>query len=92
MRKSLREHQEDWIVVSAETDFGLILAAQKADHPSLVLVREPNLLVAPYLCDMLIPALGTLAPGLSAHTTTRYGRERTRNVPGCPVNKKAPRQ
>jgi predicted nuclease of predicted toxin-antitoxin system len=41
-----RALEEDRIVVSADSDFGTILAAQEAERPSFILFRETNLLVA----------------------------------------------
>lgn len=61
-----RALQEERVVVSADTDFGVILGAQEASHPSFVLFRDPNLLLAQDYADMLIPAMSTLAPELVA--------------------------
>jgi predicted nuclease of predicted toxin-antitoxin system len=41
-----RALQEQQAVVSADSDFGTILAAQRATRPSFVLLRDPNLLSA----------------------------------------------
>jgi predicted nuclease of predicted toxin-antitoxin system len=41
-----RAAEENRIVVSADSDFSAILAAQEAERPSLVLFREPDLTVA----------------------------------------------
>jgi predicted nuclease of predicted toxin-antitoxin system len=54
-----RALQEDRIVVSADSDFGGILAAQEASRPSFILFRDPNMLVAHDYATMLIPALGS---------------------------------
>jgi predicted nuclease of predicted toxin-antitoxin system len=37
-----RAPREDRIVVSADSDFGAILAAQEADLPSFILFRGPT--------------------------------------------------
>lgn len=78
-----RALQENRIVVSADTDFGVILAAQEADHPSFVLFRDPNLLVANDYANMLIPALGMLEPDLLSGCVAvfRNGRLRVRKLP-----------
>ena len=57
-----RALQEDRTVVSADSDFGVILAAQDADRPSFILFRDPNLLVAHDYAGMLIPSLALLEP------------------------------
>jgi hypothetical protein len=92
MRKSLREHQEDRIVASADTDFGVILAAQEADHPSFVLVREPNLLVAHYLCEHADSGFGNACAGI---VCPHYNQIRPGTDAECPRlyrDKKAPRR
>jgi predicted nuclease of predicted toxin-antitoxin system len=78
--------REDRIVVSADTDFGVILAAQEAAHPSFILFRETNLLVAHHYANLLIPALGMLAPELLSGCVAvfRNGRLRVRKLPFSP--------
>lgn len=46
--------------------FGAILAAQEAEHPSFILFRETNLLIARDHLDMLLPVLPMLEPELLA--------------------------
>jgi predicted nuclease of predicted toxin-antitoxin system len=74
---------EDRIVVSADTDFGAILANQLASHPSFVLFRDPSLLVASDYAAMLVPALSLLEPELTAGCVAvfRNGRLRVRRLP-----------
>ena len=74
---------EGRIVVSADTDFGAIPAAQEAEHPSFILFREPNLLVARDYFDQLLPALPILEPELAAGCVAvfRKGRLRVRKLP-----------
>ncbi len=78
-----RALQEERVVVSADTDFGVILATQGASHPSFVLFRDPNLLLAQDYANILIPALSTLAPELAAGCIAvfRNGRLRVRKLP-----------
>ena len=75
--------QEDRIVVSADSDFGVILAAQDADRPSFILFRDPNLLVAHDYAGMLIPAVPILEPELASGCVAvfRNGRLRVRKLP-----------
>jgi predicted nuclease of predicted toxin-antitoxin system len=78
-----RALQEDRIVVSADSDFGVILAAQDAARPSFILFRDPNLLVAHDYAGMLIPALPILEPELAGGCVAvfRNGRLRVRRLP-----------
>jgi hypothetical protein len=70
-------------VVSADSDFSAILAAQEAERPSFILFRETNLLVARDYIDMLLPALPMLEPELLAGCVAvfRNSRLRTRRLP-----------
>jgi predicted nuclease of predicted toxin-antitoxin system len=74
---------EDRIVVSADSDFSAILAAQEAERPSFVLFRDPNALVARDYLDMLLPALPLLESELAAGCVAvfRNGRLRVRRLP-----------
>jgi predicted nuclease of predicted toxin-antitoxin system len=78
-----RALREDRIVLSADTDFGAILAAQESEYPSFILFRSPNLLVAQDYLNMLLPALGVLEPELASGCVAvfRHGRLRVRKLP-----------
>ncbi len=78
-----RALQEDRIVVLADSDFGVILAAQEADRPSFILFRDPNLLVAHDYVNMLTPVLEMLTPELAGGCVAvfRNGRLRVRKLP-----------
>lgn len=78
-----RALSEDRIVVSADTDFGAILANQQLSHPSFVLFRDPNLLVASDYAAMLLPALTLLEADLTSGCVAvfRNGRLRVRKLP-----------
>lgn len=78
-----RAPSEDRIVVSADTDFGAILAAQEADRASFILFRDPNLLVAHDFFNMLLSALPVLGPDLKAGCVAvfRNHRLRVRKLP-----------
>jgi predicted nuclease of predicted toxin-antitoxin system len=78
-----RSLDEERIVVSADSDFGTILAAQEADRPSFILFRETNLLVARDYVNMLLPVLPVLEPELANGCVAvfRKGRLRVRKLP-----------
>jgi len=78
-----RAFEEDRIVVSADTDFGTILAMQEAERPSFVLFREPNLLGAHDYLNALLPSLPALGPALMSGCVAvfRHGRLRVRKLP-----------
>ncbi len=74
---------EDRVVVSADTDFGAILANQEANRPSFILFRDPNLVVASDFASMLLSALSLLEPELAdgCVASFRNGRLRVRRLP-----------
>ena len=74
---------EDRIVVSADSDFSAILAAQEAERSSFILFRDPNALVARDYLNMLLPTLPVLEPELAAGCVAvfRNGRLRVRRLP-----------
>jgi predicted nuclease of predicted toxin-antitoxin system len=78
-----RARAEGRIVVSADSDFGTILAAQEAEHPSFILFREPTLLTARDYVEILLPALPELGPELESGCVAvfRRGRLRVRRLP-----------
>jgi predicted nuclease of predicted toxin-antitoxin system len=78
-----RALDEDRIVVSADSDFSAILAAQEAERPSFILFREPNLLVARDYIDMLLPTLPMLEPELLAGCVAVFRKRslRVRRLP-----------
>ena len=78
-----RALEEDRVVVSADTDFGAILANQESNRPSFILFRDPNLLVASDFASMLLSALAVLEPELDdgCIASFRNGRLRVRRLP-----------
>lgn len=78
-----RALQEDRVVVSADSDFSAILAAQEANRPSFILFRDPNLMGALDYIKMLLPALPVLEPELLSGCVAvfRHGRLRVRKLP-----------
>lgn len=78
-----RAREEARVIVSADTDFGAILAAQEAAHPSFVLFRDPNLFSAEDYMNVLAVSLSLLEPDLTAGCVAvfRSGRLRVRRLP-----------
>ena len=74
---------EDRTVVSADTDFGTLLAAFKARKPSFILFREPDLLNAEDYANALIPPLPLLEPELASGCIAEFraGRLLIRKLP-----------
>ena len=70
------------IVVSADTDFGTLLAAQEASEPSFILFRDANLLGAEDYFDVLRRSLSILETELAAGCVAvfRSGRLRVRRL------------
>ena len=78
-----RALQEDRVVVSADSDFSAIIAAQEANRPSFILFRNPNLMGAHDYFKILLPALPVLEPELMSGCVAvfRYDRLRVRKLP-----------
>ena len=78
-----RARQESRVIVSADTDFGAILAAQEAAHPSFVLFRDSNLNSAEDYMSALAGSLPLLEPDLTSGCVAvfRNGRLRVRELP-----------
>lgn len=78
-----RAQQEGRIIVSADTDFGTLLARMEANSPSFILFREPDLLSAEDYANVLVPTLPALSPELirGCVAVFRAGRLRVRRLP-----------
>ena len=78
-----RARQETRVIVSADTDFGAILAAQEAADPSFLLFRDPNLLSTEDYMNLLTGSLPLLEPDLTSGCVAvfRNGRLRVRRLP-----------
>jgi hypothetical protein len=76
-------------VVSADSDFAAILAAQEVDRPSFVLFREPNLLLLPTTstrsCRYCRYSNSNWQPVVS-----RYFEEAVSAFAGCPFQSRSP--
>jgi predicted nuclease of predicted toxin-antitoxin system len=77
---------EDRIVVSADTDFGMLLAGMEASRPSFILFREPDLVAAEDFARVLLGSLPALRPDLESGCVAvfRAGRLRVRKLPIAP--------
>ncbi|MGH9621839.1 MAG: DUF5615 family PIN-like protein [Bryobacteraceae bacterium] len=75
--------EEDRIIVSADTDFGALLAAMEASHPSFVLFRDPEFLAAEDYARVLIGALPLIEVDLASGCVAvfRSGHLRVRKLP-----------
>ena len=82
-----RAQQEGRIIVSADTDFGTLLARVEATSPSFILFRDPELLSAEDYASVLIPSLSVLNPELvrGCVAVFRSGRLRVRRLPIVPT-------
>ena len=78
-----RAREEDRVIVSADSDFGVILASQAASRPSFILFREPNVLIAEDYVAALLAALPLLEPELYSGCVAvfRNRRLRVRKLP-----------
>jgi predicted nuclease of predicted toxin-antitoxin system len=78
-----RARTEERVLISADSDFGTILAMQAASHPSFILFREADLLVAEDYARVLLSSLPSLEPDLNAGCVAvfRNGRLRVRRLP-----------
>jgi predicted nuclease of predicted toxin-antitoxin system len=78
-----RAREERRVIISADSDFGVILASQAASHPSFILFRQPNLLRTQDYMDLLVAALPTLESELASGcvATFRNNRLRVRKLP-----------
>lgn len=79
----LRARQEDRTIVSADTDFGALLANQDTPAPSFILFREPDLASAESYAERLLAILPVLEADLikGCVVVFRAGRIRVRNLP-----------
>jgi predicted nuclease of predicted toxin-antitoxin system len=67
-----------WVLISADTDFGALLAASRATAPSVVLVRRVSGRRADALARLLVANLPPLAADLDAGSVVVIGDENVR--------------
>ena len=81
---ALREYR---VIVSADTDFGTLLAAQEAAKPSFILFRDPDIVSAEEFFAALQRSLPILEAELDAGCVAvfRAGRIRIRKLPIRPT-------
>jgi predicted nuclease of predicted toxin-antitoxin system len=78
-----RAADEGRVVVSADTDFGTLLAASRASRPSVVLTREISTMASPELAALLLANLAAIEDALIQGAIVAFGRRtiRVRNLP-----------
>jgi predicted nuclease of predicted toxin-antitoxin system len=78
-----RAAEERQAVVSADSDFGTLLASREAERPSFILFREADLITAEDYAEVLLPALPLLESDLESGCVAvfRRGRLRVRRLP-----------
>jgi predicted nuclease of predicted toxin-antitoxin system len=79
----IRAREEDRVIVSADTDFGTLLATQESAKPSFVLIRDSELVTAEDFFGVLRSSLRLLEAELSLGCVVviRSGRMRIRRLP-----------
>lgn len=78
-----RADAEDRIVISADSDFAMLLAISRRTKPSFVLFREPDIIRATDCVDLVLQNLPAIEQELLSGcvVTFRHGRVRVRNLP-----------
>jgi predicted nuclease of predicted toxin-antitoxin system len=78
-----RAGSEDRILISADSDFGMLLATSHRTKPSFVLFREPELIRAADIASAIFLNLPAIENELLAGcvATFRHGRVRVRSLP-----------
>lgn len=74
---------ESRIVLSADSDFSMLLSLQRAPEPSFILFREDAVVTAEQCAELLMPSLPMLAEDLERGCVVvfRGGRVRVRKLP-----------
>jgi predicted nuclease of predicted toxin-antitoxin system len=74
---------EDRILISADTDFGMLLATSRRTRPSFVLFRAPDMIRAVDYANAILLNLSLIESDLLAGcvVTFRHGRVRVRSLP-----------
>lgn len=69
-----RARQEERTLISSDTDFGALLAAERATTPSVILTREVSTLPSDELADLLHANLDAIAQPLEAGAVVAIGQ------------------
>lgn len=70
--------EQRWVVLTADTDFGSLLAATSATSPSVVRLRSQDHLTPDQQAEQLLANLGTVEGDLAAGAVVTLGRGRLR--------------
>ncbi|HEU0139699.1 MAG TPA: DUF5615 family PIN-like protein [Bryobacteraceae bacterium] len=78
-----RAGAEDRILISADSDFAMLLATSRRTKPSFVLFREPDIIRPADYANAILLNLPAIEHDLLAGcvATFRHGRVRVRNLP-----------
>jgi predicted nuclease of predicted toxin-antitoxin system len=78
-----RAGNEDRVVVSADSDFAMLLAVRRRSKPSFILCREADLVRARDYVSRILDSLPSIESELAAGcvVTFRRGRTRVRSLP-----------
>ena len=78
-----RAANEDRVVVSADTDFGTLLAASRASAPSVILTREISTMASSELAALLLANLAAIEDALTRGAVVAFGPQtiRIRSLP-----------
>ena len=78
-----RAGSEDRILISADSDFAMLLAVSLGTRPSFILFREPGITRAADYVGLIVQNLPAIEDALLAGcvVTFRHGRVRVRNLP-----------
>lgn len=78
-----RAGSEDRILISADSDFGMLLATSRRTKPSFVLFREPDVIRAADYATAILLNLPSIENELftGCVATFRHGRVRVRSLP-----------
>ena len=78
-----RAGNEDRVIVSADSDFAMLLAVYRRSKPSFILFREPTVVRAEDYVSRILENLPLLESEMNAGgvVTFRRGRTRVRSLP-----------